>query len=284
MDTSVARGGSRETTRSGLLAISMWIAAMLPGAATADSTPVLTFTISGQVVATATLAQMREQLPAQSLEFFDLQYEKTKRFEAFKLHDVLTIGFGGRWRSPEFTEAVFTALDGYQAVAAQSTIMNEGGYVAFEDLDGAGGWEPVGRKGADPAPFYVVWTQPDQSTANGYPWPWQLAAIGIVRFRDQYPGVYPAGVDEDSEVFRGYLTFKGRCFRCHSMNQQGGKIGPDLNAPQSIVAYRSGNMIREFIRNPSKYRYTNMPDHRDLDDDALDELLAYFWFMSEAKR
>ena len=68
------------------------------------------------------------------------------------------------------------------------------------------------------------------------------------------------------------------------MNQQGGKVGPDLNAPQSIVSYRSQNMIREFIRNPSRYRYTRMPDHQDLDDRALDELLAYFWFMNGSRR
>jgi hypothetical protein len=68
------------------------------------------------------------------------------------------------------------------------------------------------------------------------------------------------------------------------MSRQGGKVGPDLNAPQSIVSYRSQNMIREFIRNPSKYRYTHMPDHTDLDDQVLDELLAYFWLMSRAER
>ena len=254
------------------------------GVNAAETSPVLTFTQSGKQVSTATLEIMRESLPVQRIEFFDQQYHKIKRFEAFNLHDVLSLGFGNAWRSPEFTEVVFTALDGYQSLATQATIVHDGGYVTFDDLDRDDGWEPVGRQGADPAPFYLVWTGPDQSTANGYPWPWQLSAIGLVRFQDQYPKVYPQGAAEDSEVFRGFLTFKGRCFRCHAMNQQGGKVGPDLNAPQSIVAYRSQNMIREFIRNPSLYRYTHMPDHRDLDDEALDELLAYFWFMSGSER
>jgi mono/diheme cytochrome c family protein len=258
----------------------LWFLALPFAVGAAENVRVLTFTESGTVVSTVTLETMREQLPVQTLEFFDLQYEKIKRFEAFNLHDVLTLGFGNEWRSPEFTEIVFEALDGYQSLATQATVMHDGGYVTFEDLDRDDGWEPVGRNGADPAPFYVVWTGSDQSTANEYPWPWQLSSIGLVKFRDQYPKVYPQGVEEDSGVFRGFLTFKGRCFRCHAMNQQGGKIGPDLNAPQSIVAYRSENMIREFIRNPSIYRYTHMPDHRDLDDEALDELLAYFWFMS----
>jgi hypothetical protein len=262
--------------------LALWLckATMAPGAIAAENAAVLTFSVSGKVVASATLQELREQLPVHKLEFFDLQYKKIKRFDAFNLRDVLALGFGSRWTSPEYTEVVFTALDGYQSVSTQSKLMDDGGYVAFKDRDRTDGWEPVGRKGADPAPFYVVWTGPEQSTANEYPWPWQLSDIGILRFEDQYPKVYPRDVAEDTDVFRGFLTFKGRCFRCHAMSQQGGKVGPDLNAPQSIVAYRSQNMIREFIRNPSKYRYTHMPDHQDLDENALDELLAYLWFMS----
>lgn len=275
---------TRVTAGCRLLTFGLLISALPLGVLSEENPRVLTFTESGKVVSTATLESMREQLPVHRLEYFDLQYEKIKRFQAFDLHDVLTLGFGNEWRSPEFTEVVFVALDGYQSLATQATVMRDGGYVAFEDLDRDEGWEPIGRQSADPAPFYVVWTGSQQSTANGYPWPWQLSAIGILRFRDQFPKVYPQGAEEDSDVFRGYLTFKGRCFRCHAMNQQGGKVGPDLNAPQSIVAYRSPKMIREFIRNPSTYRYTHMPDHRDLDDEALDELLAYFWFMSGLER
>lgn len=266
-----------------LSAVCLAVALVLSGPTAAENDAKLTFTVSGAVVATATLEAMREKLPAKDLELFDLQYEKVKRFEAFNLHDVLTLGFGNEWRSADFSDMVFTALDGYQSLATLTKVMNDGGYVVFKDRDQPDGWEPVGRQGADPGPFYLVWTGPEQSTANGYPWPWQLSVIGILRFRNQYPKVYPQGPDVGSDVYRGFLTFKERCFRCHAMNQQGGKLGPDLNAPQSIVAYRSQNMIKEFIRNPSKYRYTHMPDHLDLDDKALDELIAYFRFMSRSE-
>jgi len=60
------------------------------------------------------------------------------------------------------------------------------------------------------------------------------------------------------------------------MDKQGGKIGPDLNAPQSITAYRSKHMILEMIKHASKYRYTEMPDHTDLSDQDLENLYLYF--------
>jgi hypothetical protein len=67
------------------------------------------------------------------------------------------------------------------------------------------------------------------------------------------------------------------------MDRMGGKIGPDLNAPQSIVAYRSKYMIKEMIKHASKYRYTIMPDHSDLSDSDLDDLYNYFQFQTTRK-
>ena len=68
------------------------------------------------------------------------------------------------------------------------------------------------------------------------------------------------------------------------MNQQGGKVGPDLNAPKSIVAYRSEYMIKEFIKHPSEYRYTQMPDHPDLTEQDLNNLIAYFRYMNGLRK
>ena len=104
--------------------------------------------------------------------------------------------------------------------------------------------------------------------------------ISILRFRDQYR----AGAADDSSVIRGYALFKDRCFRCHAMDQQGGKIGPDLNAPMSVIEYRCPMMMREFIRHPSRYRHTHMPDHEDLSDHDLDDLLDYFRHQAHAGR
>ena len=48
----------------------------------------------------------------------------------------------------------------------------------------------------------------------------------------------------------------------------------------SVTEYRSPLMIRELIRNPSRYRYTYMPDHEDLSEQDLDALLDYIHYQA----
>ena len=69
-----------------------------------------------------------------------------------------------------------------------------------------------------------------------------------------------------------------------SFNERVEGVGPDMNAPKSIVTYRSEFMIKEFIKHPSKYRYTQMPDHPDLTDDDINGLIQYFRYMNSLNR
>lgn len=247
----------------------------LAGNVQAGENPSLVFSHSDRRVAVLELNKLLSEVPQHEIEFDDPFHQKTKRFRALAMSDVLDAGFGKDWRDQDFSDAVFIALDGYRAVSSHDKLLEEGGYIAFADLDAEPGWELIGDRDSDPAPFYLLWTGEGQTAAKGYPWPWQLAEISLVSFQDKYPKVYPADAAAGSSVMRGFEIFKMRCLRCHAMDQQGGKVGPDLNAPMSITEYRSPMMIREFIRKPSRFRYTHMPDHEDLSDTDLDDLLDY---------
>lgn len=240
----------------------------------------LTFDIYSEKPVNLSISRLKEQLKVHEIELFDPNYEKKKSYKAFKLQDVLNIAFGNKWKDSSFTDISFKALDGYEAVSKTSLLQNDGGYLAFEDINFPG-WEPVGRNKAYPGPFYIVWLRKDQTPRYGYPWPWQLKEINLIAFKDQFPKVYPEGVSEDSPVFAGFTIFKERCLRCHSIDQQGGKVGPDLNAPTNILEYRSQDMVKEFIKHPSKYRHTHMPDHKDLSDLDLDNLIKYFLYLGK---
>lgn len=242
--------------------------------------PTLKFLISGKPVKTVSLSEMKSKLKAQDIELSHPNFGKNKKYRGFKLSDVVRLGFGGGWSDLDYPDIAFIALDGYESVSDVTKVNEPGGYVVFEDLDQPG-WELIDDKKAYPGPFYIVWTGKEQTTANEYPWPWQLSEINLVSFKDSFPKVYPEGAEKSSGVYSGFEIFKGRCVRCHAMDREGGKIGPDLNAPQSIVSYRSEFMIKELIRRPSKYRYTHMPDHPDLSDQDLDSLIEYFKYMDK---
>jgi mono/diheme cytochrome c family protein len=245
-----------------------------------EENPSLKFLKSGELVKELSLSELKDKLKTHKIKFLDLMHQKQKSYKAFTLQDVVRLGFGEGLNNPEFTDAAYQALDGYVSVSSISKLKEPGGYIVYEDLDFED-WEPISIKQVNPGPFYLVWTGKDQTTQNEYPWPWQLVSIDLIKFEDQYPAVFPKGAPKDSSAFYGYEIFKGRCIRCHSMNQQGGKIGPDLNAPQSIVTYRNTYMIKEFIKHPSKYRYSQMPDHPDLSDQDLNNIISYFYYMNE---
>ncbi|MDE1460692.1 c-type cytochrome [Spartinivicinus poritis] len=240
----------------------------------------LTFSLANQPVKTISLDELKDKLKVHEIKFEDPHYGKTKHFLAFKIYDVLQLGFGDNWHSRDYSDAAFTASDGYSAISKVSMLSEQGGYLTFFDVD-ANGWEPVGHAKVSPGPFYLVWTGKQQTTEYAYPWTWQLASIKLIQFKNQYPAVYPTGISNNSTIYQGYQIFKGRCLHCHSINQQGGKIGPDLNAPQSIVKYRPKTMIKAYIKQPSQFRFSNMPDHLDLSEQQLDALIDYFQHKSK---
>jgi mono/diheme cytochrome c family protein len=243
--------------------------------AAAQAEPSLSFQRAGKEAAHLTTSEISAKVPPQTVKFFDPHAGKVKSYKCWPLKAVLDAAYGPGWEKSQYTQAALTALDGYASQSVTLKLAEPGGCLAFEDID-APGWEPIGRKQANPGPYYLVWTSPEQSTEHEYPWPWQLASINLIKFEERYPQVVPTGAAPGSSAQRGFKIFEGRCMRCHAINQEGGKIGPDLNAPQSITAYYSKSWFKKWVRQPSKFRYSEMPDHLDLKDSDLNDLWNYF--------
>jgi len=237
----------------------------------------LTFGDEGKPDTSLSMRALLDAIPSEEIRGVDPYYGKAKRFRAWPLRRVLALGFGP---GVEDAELIFRATDGYAAYMRGALAVDEGAYLAFEDVD-VPGWEPIGPQHASPAPFYVVWKKPEQQNLESHPRPWALARIERTRFEVAYPHTKPAGAS--AAALRGYETFRDRCFKCHAINREGGRVGPDLNVPRNILEYRPAEQVRAYIRDPATFRFGNMPAHPDFSETQLDELLAYLAAMKDRK-
>ena len=242
----------------------------------------LSFSLRGQRVASVKLADLARELPAEEVSMVDPYYGKPKRFRGWPLGAVLARGFGTSLGEARTLELVLRASDGYSVAFTREQAAEEGAFVAFADVE-VPGWEPIGPRRANPGPAYLVWAKPHQQHLETHPRPWQLASLEAVRFDEAYPHTAPTGEPEGSPAMRGYATFRTLCFACHAINREGGRVGPELNVPQSIVEYREAPQIRAYVKNPRAFRYGLMPPHPTLGEPQLDELLAYFHAMKSRK-
>ena len=256
----------------------------LAAAARAEGDAVLRFEREGKPVRELSLPALRAACHEQRVEVDDPYYGHRKTFLACPLAEVLTEGFGPARREAD-DNYFLRARDGYTKPASGERLFEPGGYLAFADLSNpaGSGWEPIDRRGVDPAPFYLVWTGAGQQDAHRYPWPYQLAAIELAPFEREFPHTLPQGEPAGSAAWTGFAVFRSECVACHAINGEGGKVGPELNLPKSIVEYRPAEQIKAFVRDPQSFRYTSMPAHEHLSDAQLDGLVAYFTAMSRRK-
>ena len=242
----------------------------------------LVFERDGKEIASIALAELVRDVPPETFTAFDPYYNKKKTYRALPLRPVLERGFRGVGVSLEQQDFVLRAKDGYTVPLSGARLLEPGAYIAIADVD-VPAWEPIGPQQASPAPFYVVWRGDQQQDLETHPRPWQLGAIAIARYDVTFPHTVPTGEAPDSPATRGFATFRAECIHCHAINREGGRVGPELNVPQSIVEYRPEAQIRAYVRNPLTFRYGNMPAHPNLTDAQLDELVAYFRAMKDRK-
>jgi mono/diheme cytochrome c family protein len=239
----------------------------------------LRFLKDGSQVRDMSFEALSKEMTPELVEGFDPYYAKKKRFRGFPLHRVLALGFPQEQDLGK-REFIFRALDGYAAYFRGALATEDGAYVAFEDVD-APGWEPIGPKASNPAPFYLVWKKPEQGNLETHPRPWQLAQIEILQFEQAYPHTKPETSEPQANA--GYVLFRDQCFRCHAINREGGRVGPELNVPRNILEYRPEADVRAYIRNPLQFRYGNMPAHADLTEADMNALIGYLRAMSAHK-
>lgn len=269
------------------LVLATVIAIMLPVGGSAEPSASLSF-VREEKVTSIDRTELAKLCGVVRISIEDPYYGGRKSYLACPLLQALRQGFGLADTELAGLDVIFRASDGYAKPSSGSLVTEDGGWLAFTDADlgtlEAPAWDPIDRRKVDPGPFYVVWAGAAQRDPHRYPWPYQLVQVELTSLAKTYPLTLPAGAAAGSAALAGYDLFKTQCIACHSINGQGGKVGPDLNVPQSIVDYRPEAQIKQYIRNPAFFRYSSMPAHEYLEDSQLDALVAYFRAMSRNKR
>lgn len=231
-----------------------------------------------------TLEQLKQQLAVQQVSLQDPSYQQQKHYRGFLLRDVWQQS-GLPQPAPD-DELLLTASDGYTPTVPARFVLQSKAVLAFAEQGMADfQFSPLtqGKTTLSPAPFYLVWPEAG-AEADQYPWPYQLVRIELIRFTDRYSKILPAA-DAADAAKRGFGHFKQHCLKCHSINLQGGELGPELNAPKNVTEYWRAADLRAFITDPQSYRYKSKmpPFGSQLSPAQIDDLLAYLQQMARQK-
>ena len=149
------------------------------GAAVTAKEPTVTV-IHGDRKQSFTVPQLEARLKSETVKFFNPYYEKVKSFEGFALGSLMKELFPAESAKAGGWKVEFLALDDYRSVTPLQKLFEPGGYLIFRDNDRPQ-WEEMKKHKVSPGPFAVMWTGKEQLWKDGYPWPWQIKVIRLVR-------------------------------------------------------------------------------------------------------
>lgn len=236
------------------------------------------------------LAELKTRFGEVSVTVDDYYLRRPMRYQAIPLSALLRA-----WASeaPGYDELIFRCADGYLAHVSRADF--EAGklnafFLAFGQSLGAESPTadsfqvkiPQGKAEISPEPFYAVST--DKAGFSTLSWPYELMQIEFVNFGQMFPKLMFAGLEKNPQLKKGFDLFRGQCLKCHSLNLQGGDIGPELNIPRNITEYRDGAYLRAFIRDASGYRAkSKMPPFASLSTDEMNAIISYLKQMAAHK-
>jgi mono/diheme cytochrome c family protein len=243
----------------------------------------LTFAYDGKSTKVP-LTELKTKFGVNQITVDDHYFKRPMRYQAIGLARLLR---GLIPTGASFDEIIFRCADGYLAHVPRRDLENgslDTFYLAFGEnaADHFSSELDQGKGKVLPEPFYAVATSREAYATLS--WPYQVVAIELVNFRIQFPALFYRGMEKDPQVSAGFKVFRAQCIRCHSINLQGGEIGPELNIPRNITEYRDSGYLRKFIRDASSFRArSKMPPFAELGEIELSAVIRYLTEMRSHK-
>lgn len=231
--------------------------------AAASSEPTLRLSDHGKEIRALTRAKLLAIAPAETIRIHEPHEDAAIEFRGVPLKRFLDQAYGPAWRKAE--EVLFICADGYRDPIPVSRIAAHSAWLAFERVGSAAfrltEKEPK-RREIELGPWFLAWDtlkDPEMRALGKKGWPYQVVGIDLIEFADRFPKLSPPA-SASASAKRGYAVFKARCVSCHALSGEGGKVGPELNAPVSVTTYFKDEWLKRWIANPSAVRAgTTMP-------------------------
>lgn len=271
-------------TRVLIAAVALILIATL--AACADDAGPLVFRRDGHAVRTLSFAQMCALAPPITVTIKHPSTGQLTSYRALPLAPLLRAVYASRVGDDK--NLIFVALDGYQSVIPVTWARRHTGYLAFASASGQAFEQEEHGKVAPLGPYYLIWEDVKDAhvlEAGGHFWPYQVNSIDITTFAERYPAMTPPP-SRDPRVQSGFKAFRANCMACHSINGQGGTVGPELNYPTNVTEYYNERFLHAWIRNPQRIRMrTPMPPFPAMahPDRVIDDIIAYLRAMRHKK-
>lgn len=215
----------------------------------------ITFSDHGETVKIMSLPQLRALVPPETVRVLEPHEEAEVRFEAMPLPVVLDRVYGGAWRQAE--AVLFICADGFRKPIPRAEITEAPFWLAVARVGDPGfsitEKEPVPKK-ITVGPLFLI-----RRGGTKEDWPFQIVALDLIKLADKFPGLTPPK-DASAAAMRGHGAFVKYCVSCHALGGEGGKVGPELNAPVSVTTYYKEPWLKKWIAKPSALRAgTAMP-------------------------
>jgi len=248
-------------------------------------TQVITFKNRGAEVFNLSLENLPADLVKKVVTVRDPHDQTPRQFvvlDTVQLFSSVSI-YGEKWRKAE--EVLFTCVDGYQPSIPVSRFLQQTSYLAVAYENG----KPFeisnklqNQENVPLGPLYLIWDNMAQETAgDASVWPYQIASVDLVRFKDKFPRISPQeGASE--QVVQGFVNYRRHCFNCHPVRGQGGQKALDLTVVTQVHPH---DWLIQYIADPRKLLPQSvMPALRESRDDwkqVADDILVYLHHMAD---
>jgi len=247
----------------------------------------LTLKKNDQIVKAFNLNELNQR--STSLTVTNPTDSKVTSYQGVLLTQLLEQAFGDSWKQSEAIK--FVAADGYRVMIPTVLITVHTGLIATGET-GQNGFKRIQRdnkESIDPDPFFLVWENIKDSRAkqeHWLSWPWQLSSIELTSFAKENPNSAPPE-NSDIKAKQGFLDFQQHCIKCHTINGDGGSIGPELNYPANVTEYWQEDWLKRFINDPQSVRANSkmIPFYRDVEnrEQIIKSILVYLKAMKDKK-